>query len=96
MEYHECDYAKDRTERNGRRGFCEVKKRWCLDGNGDMFHGHFANDGVTEVDKKDICVKGSQWGNYYIELTDDQLEEMKNGKVFALLGREYNIFIGRA
>ena len=93
MEFHKCDFADERTKYKNGSGYCEHKGCFC-NGNGNMFSEKLSLSEVEKVEKKDICQKSSIWGNYYIALTDEQIEAIKNGEVFALLHEEYNIFIG--
>lgn len=90
MVENKCDYADERIEHNGRNCFCEYKRCYC-DGNGI----YVFDDKCEKVNKKDVCRLGSVFGNYHIGLTDEQIEDLKNGEVLALLKQEYNIFISK-
>lgn len=87
---HKCDYADERTEYRNKEGYCKYKQCYC-DGNGI----YIFDDKCEKVDKKDVCKLGSIFGNYHIGLTDEQIEGIKNGEIYAVLHEEYNIFIGK-
>lgn len=85
--FHKCDYADNRVKYRNRDGYCKHKGCYC-DGN-----GYLSPDEVVEpIDKKDMCKKSSLFGNFYIGLTDEQIEALKNGAVFVSYG-EYNFYI---
>lgn len=48
---------------------------------------------VTNIENKDVCKMSSIFGNYYISLTDNQIDALKNGVILGLTNQEYNIFI---
>ena len=89
-----CDYADERVKYRNKNGWCKHKQSYC-DGNGDCFNVVDETDVPEEIDRKDICKNSSIFGNYYIELTDEQIDNLKSGKVYGLLHEEYNIFVGK-
>lgn len=91
MEFHKYDCSKGRVKCKKECGFCRLE-HWCHGGNGDRFY----NRQVRKIDKRDICDFTSLSDTCYVELTDNQLEEIKKGEVFVLCGRNYNLLIGRA
>lgn len=46
---------------------------------------------METIDKCEVCQKSSMFGNYYIVLTEDDIQTLKDGKVLAVLEQEYNI-----
>lgn len=85
-----CDYADERVTKDNKI-FCKHKGIYCSNGNGYCE----PDTEVEKVEKKDVCKNSSIFGNYYIGLTDEQIEGLKNGDLFAKLGEEYNIFISK-
>lgn len=83
-----CDFADERNN----RGYCAHKRLRC-DGCGDVFKKPGDNDRLTVVDRKDICKKSSLFGNYYITMTAQDVENLIAGKCLAITGEEYNIFL---
>ncbi len=49
---------------------------------------------VMERDAETVCASGSLWGNFHFAITDQQIEDLKAGKVLYFL-EEYGIFIAR-
>lgn len=87
-----CDYADERVTHNGRPGYCRYVKGYCFR-NGDGTPPFDRK--VERVERKDVCYLGSPFGDYHIGLTDEQIESLKKGEVFAILDEEYGIFIAR-
>lgn len=87
-EYFKCDYADERCKRGKKDGWCEHKRFYC-DGNGCFPF----DEKVTNIENKDVCKMSSIFGNYYISLTDNQIDALKNGVILGLTNQEYNIFI---
>lgn len=87
MEY-KCEYADERDK----RGYCKRKGLFC-DGSGDSFAAPGDADRLATLDRKDICAKSSLWGNYYFELTAQDVADLISGKCLALTGDEYGIFL---
>lgn len=58
----------------------EVNKTW--------FHEKFET-----LDMSEVYDKTSPWGNYFLNITDEQLNDLKTGKVLYHDDEEYGIFI---
>ena len=89
-----CPNADDRVSRskNGKSFiWCSAKRCRCEDATGDFGPNYF--DEVEIIEPNTICASGSLFGNYYIKLTDDDIQAMKDGKIGAILHEEYNVFI---
>ena len=84
MSYHRCPLAPQ-TEKTF---WCEGKGGVC-DGNGYKIEA----DALETIDKCEVCQKSSMFGNYYIALTEDDIQTLKDGGVLAVLEQEYNIFV---
>ena len=84
MSYHQCPLAPQ-TEKTF---WCEKKGGAC-DGNGYKIEA----DALETIDKCEVCQKSSIFGNYCIVLTKNDIQTLKNSKVLAVLGQEYNIFV---
>lgn len=95
MEDLKCPIADDRVclhgSRSKNRTWCSAKRCKCVDATGDFGPGYF--DEVEIIEPNTICASGSLFGNYYIKLTDDDIQAMKDGKIGAILHEEYNVFI---
>lgn len=77
----ECELYSDSRCSRDRRRKCKPSSLEWLD------------DSVEVIEPNQMCCKGSIFGNYYIGVTEEQLEALKNGKVLFTLN-EYGIFIG--
>lgn len=84
MSYHRCPLAPQSEQ----MFWCKKKGGVC-DGNGYKI----AADALETIDKCEVCQKSSMFGNYYIVLAEDDIRTLKSGKVLAVLGQEYNIFV---
>ena len=78
----ECQY---KTEDGKCKAYnlCECKPStidWC-------------NEPVKMIPVDCICKYASYWGNSYYFITEEQLEELKNGKVIYVYDGEYSNFI---
>ena len=86
--YQKCDFANNRRKYRNKPNWCSYKQTYC-DGNG-FIKPDFE---PTILEPKDVCAKSSIFGNYYIKITDKDIEALKSGKAVAIVGEEYNIFI---
>lgn len=84
---YKCDYADEI-----KNGMCAHKSCRC---NGIVEKEEFFIDGYKfeTIEIKDICKESSPFGNYYLRLTDADIQTIKNGGVLGVLDEEYNIFI---
>lgn len=88
-EYHECPYSNERgdnTLRNGQR-YCKRKRVWC-DGNGNQL----CDEPFEVIERSEMCAKGSIFGNFYLQLTEENIEALRAGKVL-FTRDEYGIFV---
>lgn len=84
MSYHWCPLAPQTA-----KTFRRKKKDGACDGNGFKV----GEDALETIDKCEVCQKSSIFGDYDMVLTEDDIQTLKNGKVLAVLGQEYNIFV---
>lgn len=82
MSYHRCALAPQIEK----TFWCEEKGGPC-DGNGFRV----GEDALETIDKCEVCQKSSMYGNYYLVLTEEDIQTLKSGKVLAVLENEYNI-----
>ena len=52
-----------------------------------------ATDTIQMVDANKVDALSSPWGNSYCYITEEQLEELKNGKIIYFNDGEYGNFI---
>lgn len=45
------------------------------------------------IDENDMCWRGSPFGNFYIQITNEDIEALKSGKILSFLDK-YGIFVG--
>lgn len=51
-------------------------------------------DWLTTIEPEEVCEIASKYGNRYAEITEEQIEELRAGKVLCYVD-EYGIFIRR-
>ena len=89
IEHHECPYSHERSDEVGRNGqrYCKRKRVWC-DGNGNQL----CDEPFEVIDRREMCAKSSIFGNYYLQLTEENIEALRSGKVL-FVGDEYGILV---
>lgn len=87
-EHCECPHSHERGDevRNERR-WCKRKQFWC-DGNGNLT----CDEPFEVIEKREMCAKSSIFGNDYLQITEENIEDLRAGKVL-YLGGEYGIFV---
>ena len=87
-EHCECPHSHERSDevRNGRR-WCKRKRAWC-DGNGNQL----CDEPFEVIEKREMCSKGSIFGNYYLQITEENIEDLRAGKVLCIRD-EYGFFV---
>ena len=88
FEYHECPHCHERSEevRDGCRR-CKLKRFWC-DGNGNQL----CDEPFEVIERREMCSRSSIFGNYYLQLTEENIEALRNGKVLYAKG-EYGVLV---
>lgn len=70
-------------------GRCEFDKRKKCNFDPDELE---YTDSLFAIDPEEVCGRSSIYGNRYVEITADDIEELKAGKVLCYVD-EYGIFI---
>lgn len=88
IEHHECPYSHERDDevRKGQR-WCKRKRVWC-DGNGNQL----CDEPFEVIERREMCAKSSIFGNYYLQLTEENIEALRAGKVL-FVGDEYGVLV---
>lgn len=83
-EYFECPHARELNN----HGYCNHKWRKCHSGNG------FVEPDLNfyVVDRNEVCVEGSLYGNYHFKITEEDIQALREGKVLGYVD-EYGMFI---
>lgn len=91
-----CPNADDRVSRSKKGAknpfmWCSFKRCRCEEPTGEVSPNYY--DEVELIEPHTTCANSSIFGNYYITLTDADIQAMKDGKIGAILHEEYNVFI---